>query len=1031
QDQASGDIVAGLSRVRQPESGDSGHDKGPAPTVDPGAIDVQDLILRLFEEKTGYERELLDLDLDLEADLGIDTIKQAQIFASIRDKYGLAREEGVQLKDFPTLRKVIEYMTRRVEAAAAPTPATTEVSATDVLRTLASASSAASSEPDSQDTPIPDVSAPSVAQWTEIRRWSVVSRPTTPDPEQRRVQLSHGSLILLTDDGAGVAAAVRKRLAALGVKSLLLTEGERPTGQADFAVDFEDPVGIKQTIEEMRHRNGPIDGLIHLLPLKRQAPVEQMSLAEWRRTTARETKSLCTLAKALLSQPDSKDHPRIFAAATCLGGSFGFAASPDDPEVLAGPPSHGGVAGFVKALAKETSEFLFKVVDLDQEEALARPDATAGAILDEILSGNPAIEVGFRRGTRAVPQLCDRPLDLSRQPHIELNKHSVLLLFGGARGITGEIAKDLVDRFHCRLVLAGTTALPPDVAEIAKLSGENLARYRRQVLDELRTRDPHATVAKAEAEVQKRLRSVEIARTLNILRGRGADVRYEVCDVRDDARMAALFDDLSSRFGRLDGIVFASGIIEDKLLEDKTEESFSRVFDVKADGIFNLYQNLRAHPELKPAFVASFSSVAGRFGNRGQADYSAANELLAKFTYELGGVLADASCFVIDWTAWSEVGLPARSGLAAMMKEQGLDLLNPVQGAECFHNELLYGTGQEALYAGRLPGYTDEAVPIRLEPEGWQGDLQTGLAPMLQDVSEYQPGACLKARKTINLDTDRWLADHVIDGVPLLPGVLGIELMVEAARLLFPEFHFVGLDDLRILLAVKILKNRPVDLRITAQAHTAKQPYQRLVLVRIESDFIGPNGRQLGETRRHYEATVILSRVRPVSRTRVPSPIVGAAVNRELAERDIYGKGKLLPHGPAFSVLRAIRTMEDRSAVGWVAPINESAVCPALNGHRLSTLPLAREAGFQVAGLWAMLTPGIFSLPHGCRRLRNFGLPTEGTALLARSTNFTIREDSIECDVEIVGDDGLVYDRMEGYYAVPVAQLVGSEYGTA
>ncbi|RPI24547.1 MAG: acyltransferase domain-containing protein, partial [Acidobacteria bacterium] len=118
QNQALEDIVAGLSTVRQPDSGESGPDRSPAPTVDhsarPRQIDVQEMVLTLFEEKTGYERELLELDLDLEADLGIDTIKQAQIFASIRDKYGLEREEGVQLKDFPTLRHIIGYISKRV-----------------------------------------------------------------------------------------------------------------------------------------------------------------------------------------------------------------------------------------------------------------------------------------------------------------------------------------------------------------------------------------------------------------------------------------------------------------------------------------------------------------------------------------------------------------------------------------------------------------------------------------------------------------------------------------------------------------------------------------------------------------------------------------------------------------------------------------------------------------------------------------------------------------------------------------------------
>jgi len=46
-------------------------------------------------EKTGYPREMLDLDLDMEADLGVDTVKQAEIFAAIRELYGIPRDRVI------------------------------------------------------------------------------------------------------------------------------------------------------------------------------------------------------------------------------------------------------------------------------------------------------------------------------------------------------------------------------------------------------------------------------------------------------------------------------------------------------------------------------------------------------------------------------------------------------------------------------------------------------------------------------------------------------------------------------------------------------------------------------------------------------------------------------------------------------------------------------------------------------------------------------------------------------------------------
>ena len=53
---------------------------------------------------------MLDLDLDLEADLGVDTVKQAEMFAAIREIYNIPRDENRKLRDYPTLAHVIRFV---------------------------------------------------------------------------------------------------------------------------------------------------------------------------------------------------------------------------------------------------------------------------------------------------------------------------------------------------------------------------------------------------------------------------------------------------------------------------------------------------------------------------------------------------------------------------------------------------------------------------------------------------------------------------------------------------------------------------------------------------------------------------------------------------------------------------------------------------------------------------------------------------------------------------------------------------------
>ena len=82
-------------------------------------------MLAVVAEQTGYPTELLDMELDLEADLGIDTVKQAEVFASIREQYGIERDDSLKLRDYPTISHVIGFVRERAaeQPAAEPEPA--------------------------------------------------------------------------------------------------------------------------------------------------------------------------------------------------------------------------------------------------------------------------------------------------------------------------------------------------------------------------------------------------------------------------------------------------------------------------------------------------------------------------------------------------------------------------------------------------------------------------------------------------------------------------------------------------------------------------------------------------------------------------------------------------------------------------------------------------------------------------------------------------------------------------------------------
>ena len=79
---------------------------------------IKQYVLEAVSQKTGYPVEMLDLDLDLEADLGVDTVKQAELFATIRTNYGIPRREDLRLSDYNTLAKVVGFMQEALDSGA-------------------------------------------------------------------------------------------------------------------------------------------------------------------------------------------------------------------------------------------------------------------------------------------------------------------------------------------------------------------------------------------------------------------------------------------------------------------------------------------------------------------------------------------------------------------------------------------------------------------------------------------------------------------------------------------------------------------------------------------------------------------------------------------------------------------------------------------------------------------------------------------------------------------------------------------------
>jgi acyl transferase domain-containing protein len=129
---------------------DAGAASEPAGASERSSFDrVQGFLVRSLAERTGYPTEMLELDLDLEGDLGIDTVKQVEVITKVRQHFELPRQSGTSIRDMNTLRKIIQSLATQIEATSTPTQSSANegISAGKVAsRPLESAQEAASHE---------------------------------------------------------------------------------------------------------------------------------------------------------------------------------------------------------------------------------------------------------------------------------------------------------------------------------------------------------------------------------------------------------------------------------------------------------------------------------------------------------------------------------------------------------------------------------------------------------------------------------------------------------------------------------------------------------------------------------------------------------------------------------------------------------------------------------------------------------------------------------------------------------------------
>ncbi|WP_372664999.1 SDR family NAD(P)-dependent oxidoreductase [Amycolatopsis kentuckyensis] len=690
---------------------------------------VLETIVEVIGERTGYPVEMIEPDLDLEADLSVDSIKRAEIAGELASRLGLTGgdiEEFAKARTAAAIAELVGAQRPNAALGASDAPkvafvasdATKATLGRSVLETVVEVIGSRTGYPVEMIEPDLDLEAD--LSIDSIKRAEIAGELT--------VRLGAGDVEELAK--ARTAAGIAEMFGAGNAANLAgpepvvsesaerrLVAGEPAARQAGAQPVAGRPASGQSVASEASASNSEPRPVIvapkrYLMTEVDLAPATTPDIAGGRFLVLgsgprAEAVRAELAAHGVEAEIGDDVHPGFDGYLHLPGGDPVLPAAfplyqailAEKPRWLltAGPAE--GLRGFYRSISREYPGTLARVVEhadpaqlvaelstVDREPVVIRDGTTRRGL-------TPTEQTLGLLGSSGAGPAGDGAAEAAA---IGLDRDSVVLLVGGAKGITARFATTLAAATRCRIELLGRTPVPAGDDDYPHARD---AKALRSALIQ--------TGLKSPAEIEKVVRRIESERevraTLTQLAERGSAVRYQSVDMLDAEAVHRAVKEIHAEYGRLDGIVYAAGVIEDKLVADKTPESFARVYGTKVDGARTLLEATADLPD-EPKFVVLFGSIAATLGNRGQSDYAAANDALEA----LGRRWPAGRAVTVHWGPWAPTGDHDGMVTPALMRDyarRGIELIDPDEGTLGLLRELAWGRADVAAVVHTASGW--------------------------------------------------------------------------------------------------------------------------------------------------------------------------------------------------------------------------------------------------------------------------------------------------------------------------------------
>ena len=892
-----------------------------------GVAELSEVLLSVVADKTGYPVDMLDVSMNLDADLGIDSIKRVEILAALQEALPNASVVAPdQLGELRTLRQIVDVLANgAAEPVAVSTPEQAPAEPVDSIP-----AEPARSEPVTVSTPEQAPPAP-VGVERLVPTLRPVAVPTEP------IDLRAGSRIWVTKSVDRLSGKIVELLSARGFVAEEVELAEEVPDPPDELAGLIVVVPPQITDEDILFGFGRMRAMA---PVLRRAALHGGAL-------------LCSV--------------------TCLGGGFALDAPP--PEDV--DPTGGGWAGMIKTAAAELTDVNCRALDVD----LTR-DGLAAEVVQYALAKGPT-EIGLGSDGPQTVVLESDAVEPAAQP--VLGPDDLVVITGGGRGVTAEVAVALAEAGQPRLILLGRSPEPTGEPDwLVGLEGE--AEIKRAIVE--RAEGP-ISPQEVQAEFTRLWASKEILRNLARISMAGSEVAYCSVDVREADTVGARLAPLVERWGPVTGLIHGAGVLADGNIEGKTDENFAAVYDTKVRGLRALLAVLEDAP-LK--VMVLFSSSTARFGRRGQVDYATANEVLNKLAQVEAARRDECRVVSVNWGPWD--GGMVTTALKSMFSSEGIEVIGLQSGAHYLLDEIADANGPtEVLILGSGSELPDQR-PAEASVRGTDDEL-----PLIFE-------------RTVATDTHVFMASHVLNGRAVLPAAMTLEWLAHGALHGNPGLRFVGVDDLRVFKGLLLEPGESRRVRVCA-APARRQGDDFLVTAELCSG--GSNGRHV----LHARAEIVLGSSQPdpaAATTSVDLPALGQSIDH------IYSK--TLFHGPAMRGLIEVESCGDEGLVARcrVAPPPSEWMQEPVRSQWIAD-PLVLDSGLQAMIVWTSARVGEASLPSKLTRYRQFvpAFPESGARIV-----ISVRDRSngrIISDIDWVDEDGSLLARLEGYESVVDSSL--------